>query len=83
MANQIVVDDSKQITPDIVRKDTKAYKLAKMLSDGRRKPGGVSRKEIMKRLDIDPAVYAKLYGCFEVVERGKYRYTGKALQEIG
>ena len=83
MANQITIIENKTVTPDIVRKNTKAYQLAKLLSDGRRKPGGVSRKEIMKRLDIDPAVYAKLYGCFEVVERGKYRYTGKALQQIG
>lgn len=72
---------STTVTPDIVRKGTKVYDLAKLLSDGRRKKG-VSRKEIMEKLDFDPAPYVKLYGCFETVSRGHYRYRGTALKQL-
>lgn len=83
MSKTFTIVSGSNVTPDITRKGTKAYKLAKLLSDKRRKPGGVSRKEIVEKLEFDPAPYVKLYDCFEAVERGKYIYTGKALQEIG
>ena len=83
MAKHIVVtENTNTVTPDITRKGTKVHQLAKLLSDGRRKPGGVSRKEIVEKLQFDPAPYVKLYGCFENVGRGKYVYTGKNLAKL-
>jgi hypothetical protein len=82
MAKTIVIVPS-NVTPDITRKGTNVYRLAKMLADKRRKGAGMTRKQIMEKVDFDPAPYVKLYGCFETVERGRYRYTGKALAELG
>lgn len=83
--------EKKMLTKDIVhktqfrngmQKQTNAYKLAKMLSDKRRKGRPVSRQEIIEKLGIDPAPYVKMYDCFEAVDRGMYIYTGEALAEI-
>lgn len=83
--------ENKMLTQDIVRKtqykggkvvQTNAYKLAKMLSDKRRKGNPVARKEIVEKLGFDPAPYIKMYDCFEAVGRGQYVYTGSALDEL-
>lgn len=66
-------------TRDIVRKGTDAYRLARMLSDGRRK-NGATRQEIIAKLGIEnPAAYVAMYDCFVRVERGRYAYVGNAL----
>jgi hypothetical protein len=70
------------VTADITRKGTKAFQLAKFLSDGRRRGRPVSRKEIVNRLGFDPAPYVKMYECFVAVERGKYTYVGTNLAEL-
>lgn len=84
-------ENKKMTTPDITRThqfrngqlvETNAFRLAKLLADKRRKGNPVSRKVIMEKLDFDPAPYAKLYDCFEQVDRGEYIYVGSALQEI-
>lgn len=79
-------------TADITRKfqtnrngeveETKAYRLAKLLGDKRRKHP-VTRQTVIDKLGFDPAPYILLYDCFEAVERGEYIYTGNALSEVG
>jgi hypothetical protein len=68
---------------DIIRKNTTAYQIAKILSDKRRKGKPVGRKELMEKLGgIDPAPYVKMYECFQAVSRGKYIYVGENLKKL-
>lgn len=84
MAKKLVItvtDNGDFQTADIIRKDTYAYRLAKMLSDGRRK-NGATRKEIVAKLGGDPSPYIKMYACFVAIERGRYVYVGSNLADI-
>lgn len=66
---------------DVHRPGTKLFQIAQILGDKRRK-NGVSRKELVARLDFDPSPYLTMYDCFVRLDRGVYTYVGESLPEM-
>lgn len=66
---------------DVKRPGTKLFQIAQILGDKRR-TNGVSRKELVERLDFDPSPYLTMYDCFQRVSRGVYTYVGETLPDV-
>lgn len=66
------------VISDVRRVNSRAYEIAKVLADKRRR-NGTSRKQLNAIFGTEVGPYLTMYECFERLPNGNYVYRGTKL----